>query len=122
MPAPPGTGSAGSKVTPVTRSKPESMMRIVTLLQYVLVASTLVATSASQAQTQEPAKSGASIAGKAATSKTLPAKAVPERKRMELTAAAPAATPAQSASPVATSPAAAAAKEKSHCHSGGSDV
>lgn len=93
------------------------------LLPTLLLAACLPA----QAQSQEPARAGGSIAGKA-TAKTAPAspaaKAAADRKRLQVTAGAiPAATaPAQSTSPVASPSVPAAAKDKSHCHSSGNDA
>ncbi len=97
-------------------------------MKSLLPALLLAAWLPAQAQTQEPARAGGSIAGKA-TAKTAPAapeaKATAKRGRLQATAGAgalPAAAAAQSTSPVANPVVPAASKEKSHCHSSGSDA
>jgi len=96
-------------------------------MKSLLAALLLAAWLPAHAQSQEPARGGGSIAGKAAA-KTAPsstaAKASADRKRLQVTAgAAPAAAAAaQSTSPVASPSVPAAVKDKSHCHSSGSDA
>lgn len=80
-----------------------------------------------QAQGTEASRSQTPIAGKAAAAKAAPAnaptKAAADRKRQFTAGAAPAATAAATSTSPATSPAAPAlTKDKSHCHSSGSDA
>jgi hypothetical protein len=93
------------------------------LLPAVMMATGLPA----QAQGNEPARANAPVAGKAAAAKATPAnasaKAAADRKRQFTAGAAPAAVAAtQSTSPVASPAAPALTKDKSHCHSSGSDA
>lgn len=93
----------------------------------MLPALLLAAWIPAQAQGQ-PARQAEPIAGKAAATKAAPARAAPagaERKRLQVTAtgAAPtAAAAARSTSPSASPSGAVLLKEKSHCHSSGSDA
>ena len=91
--------------------------------QCLLVASLALAATASLADSTGNAKKNESIAGKASTGKTAPAKAALQRKRYEFTAGSTAtAGTAQSVSPNPSHAMPAAASEKSHCHSSRSDA
>jgi hypothetical protein len=89
-----------------------------------LLVSVVVAASPALAQMAEKAKASPSIAGKASADKAQAAKVAPERKRYEFTAAGTAGSTsaAQSSTSQSGPSAPAAAKDKSHCHSSGSDA
>lgn len=98
-------------------------------LPALLPALMLAAWIPAHAQSQQAARGGESIAGKAVATKPAPAKAraaatTAERKRVQVTAAGavPAAAAAPSASPAANSSGPVLMKDKSHCHSSGSDA
>jgi hypothetical protein len=100
------------------------MISLPSLLPALLLAAWLPA-QAQRQEPQEPARSSGSIAGKAATTRTVPSgttKAAAERKRLQLTAGTAAAATAQSTRPVASPATPATIKDKSHCHSSGSDA
>lgn len=104
------------------------MARRFASLPALLPALMLAAWIPAHAQSQQVARGSESIAGKAAATKPAPAKAraatTAERKRVQVTTAGavPAAAAAPSASPAANSSGPVLMKDKSHCHSSGSDA
>lgn len=104
------------------------MARRSALLTSLLPALLLAAWIPAHSQSPQAPRGGESIAGKAQATKPAPAKSrattSPERKRVQVTAAGavPAAAAAPSASPAANSSGPVLMKDKSHCHSSGSDA